>query len=128
MEATSELFRELDGGVVGFDQPLYLGHMQVRQVTGAELPAPADVVEVLLAVPASTGDDDEPTLAALAPDQAFEVVVVGPLPGTCPPFVEEDPLDPVKEFLRDERLMPPLVLDTLVTDVSNCQYLWIKIL
>jgi hypothetical protein len=24
--------------------------------------------------------------------------------------------------------MPPLVLDTLVTDVSNCQYLWIKIL
>nr|WP_243657672.1 hypothetical protein [Parafrankia sp. BMG5.11] len=102
-----------------FDGVLNSGHRQVGQVTRLVLSSPADVVEVLRTALASAGQDDQAALAAVAEDQALQIVIMDTLPRTGPPFGVEHPLHLVEQLLGDERLVPARVLLPVVGDEAQ---------
>nr|WP_043590295.1 hypothetical protein [Frankia sp. BMG5.23] len=119
LDVGPELLGESDIDVVPHDGVFDVRYGQVRQVTGAVLPSPADVVEVRHAGLALARRDDQPLVASVTPDEPFQIVVVDTLP--CPglPFGEQHPLYLVEQILRDQRLVPALVLLTLVGDEAE---------
>nr|WP_233438626.1 hypothetical protein [Actinokineospora spheciospongiae] len=76
-----EVVAEPDGAKVSVNGLLDLVDCQVRQIADALLPASAQIVEVGAAV-ATTRSDDEPVATTVAPDDAFEPMVVLALAGT----------------------------------------------
>lgn len=116
----AEVLRQSDGDIVGSYSFLYFGHGEIREVASqVGLAPPAHVVKVQLPALALPPHDDEPSFAAVAPDHAFEVVVVGAFPVTAPAFGQQDPLHPVEQFLIDERFVLARIFDTVPLDVAE---------
>ncbi|WP_232303896.1 hypothetical protein [Pseudofrankia sp. DC12] len=102
-----------------FNGRLDLADRHVRQVALVVEPPLADEVEVPHPAVALAGHDDQPPPAAVAPDQALQVVLVGSVAGAGPALGVEHPLRPVEELLGDQRLMAALVLLAVVADVPE---------
>nr|WP_068925643.1 hypothetical protein [Planobispora rosea] len=115
----AELRRERDRGVVLGDSRFNVVYGQVRQVARALLTSPTDVVEVQIAALALAAHDDQPALAAITPHGALEVVVVGSGASSRTALHVEDFLNLVEQFRVDQRLVPPLVLDAFIDEITQ---------
>lgn len=87
---------------------------QVRQVATLVLPLAASVVEILDALLVLPAADDEPALAAVTPDGAFEVVVVLTVANASETPCLKDCLDPVEDLVAHQGFVSSWILDALV--------------
>ncbi len=99
--------------VVG-DSFFDLGDWQGRQITVMFLDASAD--EVKVEITGLAGAEDEPALAASAPEGAFEVVVVHAFASSRAVFDVEDLLNALEELGCDESFVAPGVFHTVIGD------------
>ncbi|WP_241883012.1 hypothetical protein [Frankia sp. KB5] len=93
--------------------------LEVGEVAGAVLPSTADVVEVLHAVTVLRAGDDQAPFAVTAPDDALEVVVVGPLAGAGAAVGDQDLLYPVEQVLVDDGRVAACDFGSLVVDKAE---------
>ncbi|MDQ7903093.1 hypothetical protein RB614_00975 [Phytohabitans sp. ZYX-F-186] len=115
----AEVVRQADGRIVGEHGAFDVLNLQIGQVADPFLPSPADVVVVLDSEPAPAGHDHETGLAAPTPDHTAEVVIVGAFPFARAPVAVEYTLHPVKQVLRDQRLVTALVLDAAPLHIAE---------
>ncbi|MDA1361638.1 hypothetical protein O1R50_18565 [Glycomyces luteolus] len=86
--------------------------------TGLVCPAAADEVRVFDPAAVRHRVEVEPRPATCAPDHALQWVVVHPLPKSAV-VLPQDFLHPVEQILTHQRLVSPLMLDTLEGDPSE---------
>jgi hypothetical protein len=114
---------ELGGDADRLVVPLYgildVANTEVRKIALVVLASSTDEVEVEIAALALATHDDEPPLASVAPHSALEVVVVDAVTGSASPSHGTHVLHAVEELLADQRLVPALVLDAVIGDVTE---------
>ncbi|WP_233489124.1 hypothetical protein [Blastococcus sp. TF02-09] len=118
LDAGREVRRQGQVGVLALDGVLNPLDTEVRQVADAFLAAPTEEVEVGPAAPLALGQDQPMLppglLAAAAEEHALEEVRVDVVAGAPPGAQVGDFLDPLKEPLVNERVMPTGVEGALV--------------
>ncbi|MDQ2883611.1 MAG: hypothetical protein M3Y48_21255 [Actinomycetota bacterium] len=105
--------------VVIFNGLLHDFHGDIGLVTGLIFAATAEEVIIDAAVSALAALHDEALAAAGAPDDAFEIVVMGALSGAAATVGVEYPLGLVEEFFGDQWLVAAGILNPFVSHVTH---------